>query len=86
MGAMSITADGVLQWALPDGNMVALQQFRDNVMVAAKGPAPNLAMYPVCQALEGAWNLHVLCPCCGLLLVLHGHVGPVHGGHSIRVH
>ena len=63
MGAISVTPDGILQWALPDGNTVALQQFRDNVMVAAKGPAPHLAMYPVCQALEQAWNLHVLCPC-----------------------
>ena len=64
MGAMSLTADGILQRALPDGNTVALQQLRDNVMVAAKGPTPHLAMYPVCQALEEAWNLHVLCPFC----------------------
>ena len=63
MGAMSVTRDGILQWALPDGNTVALQQFPDNVMVAAKGPAPHLAMYPVRQALEKAWELHVLCPC-----------------------
>ena len=63
MGAMSVTTYGILQWALPDGNIVALHRFRDNVIVAANGPAPHLAMYPLWQALEKARNLHVLCPC-----------------------
>ena len=48
---------------MPCGNVVALQQFRDNVMVAAKGPRPQTTMYTVCLTLQSAWKLDVLCPC-----------------------
>ena len=63
MGGMSMTTKGVLWWFLPCGNVVALRQFRDNVMVAAKGPAPHTTMYTVCHTLEAAWGLDVQCPC-----------------------
>ena len=58
-----MTDSGILQWTLPDKNVVALRQFRDNLMVAAKGPSPQSTMYPVCMAMEDIWNLRVLCPC-----------------------
>ena len=32
-------------------------------MVAAKGPSPRTAIYPVCKTIESVWNLRVLCPC-----------------------
>ena len=63
LGDLSVTDSGILQWTLPDKNVVALRQFRDNLMVAAKGPSPQSTMYPVCMAMEDIWNLRVLCPC-----------------------
>ena len=74
MGDLSVTHSGILQWLLPSGNMVALRQFRDNLLVAAKGPSPQTAMYPVCMTMESIWNLRVLYPCRDkdLSLVCHG--------------
>ena len=63
MGDMSVTDTGILQWALATGDVVALQQFHDNLMVAAKGPTPHSAMYTVCKTMQSIWGLKVLCPC-----------------------
>ena len=63
MGDMSVTVSGVLQWMLNSGDIVALQQFRDNRMVVAKGPTPRTAMYTVCCTMESIWGLRVVCPC-----------------------
>ena len=60
---MTVTETGIVQWALPAGDTVALQQFRDNLMVAAKGPTPHTTMYAVCTTMESIWDLRVLCPC-----------------------
>ena len=62
MGQMAITDGGVLQWTLRTGDVVALQQFRDNLMVAAKGPEPHTTMYTVCKTMEGILDLRVPCP------------------------
>ena len=40
---------------------MALAQFRDNVLVAAKGPGSTWAMSDVCALLQRAWPLRVLC-------------------------
>ena len=63
LGEVSVTDAGILQRCLPSGDMVALQQFRDNLMVASKGPTPHSTMYPVCMTMESIWNLRVLCLC-----------------------
>ena len=52
LGQMTVTETGIVQWVLPSGDTVALQQFRDNFMVAAKGPTPHSTMYVVCQTME----------------------------------
>ena len=54
LGGLSVTDAGILQWSMPRGNVVALQKFRDNVMVAAKGPTPHTTMYTVCMTLQSA--------------------------------
>ena len=41
----------------------SLQQFRDNLMVAAKGPDPSAAMKIVCDTMGEVGNLKVLCDC-----------------------
>ena len=46
----------------PNCNVVAQQQFKDNVMLPAKGPSPETTMYKVCRTLQEAWSLDVLCP------------------------
>ena len=51
------------RWGASGGAMGAIRQFRDNLMLAAKGPSPQSTMYPVCMAMEDIWNLRVLCPC-----------------------
>ena len=79
MGVMSVTHSGILQWTLNCGDIVALQQFRDNLMVAAKGPTPKTAMYTVCCTMESIWGLRVVCPCLDKdpNLVCHGDcMGP----------
>ena len=49
MGDMPATQSGVLQWTLQSGDIVALQQFRDNLMVATKRPTRKSTMYTVCE-------------------------------------
>ena len=51
---------------------VALQQFRDNLAVAAKGHGAPQAMAQVCDVIKEIWNLKVVCSaknsdacCCG---------------------
>ena len=74
MGDMAVTDTGIGQWTLRTGDIVALQQFRDNLIVASKGPTPRGAMYTVCKTMESIWGLKVLCPCRdkNLDLVCHG--------------
>ena len=89
MGDMSVTDSGILQWTLNSGDIIALQQFRDNVMVAAKGPTPRTTMYTVCCTMESIWGLWVLCPCRDKdpNLVCHGDCGSdsaLHGCLHIR--
>ena len=47
LGEISVTDLGISQWLLPTSNVVALQQFWDNVMAATKGPAPHETMFQV---------------------------------------
>ena len=42
---------------------MALAQFRDNVLAAAKGPGSTWAMHQVCTLLQSPSSLCVLCPC-----------------------
>ena len=45
------------------GRVIALAQFRDNILVAAKGLGISWAMTDVCKLLQHVWSLRVLCPC-----------------------
>ena len=50
-------------WTTPRGNTLSLAQFRDNVLVGAKGPTAQREMQSVCDVLSQVWNLPVLCDC-----------------------
>ena len=63
MGHMTVRDTGLFQSTLATGDLIALQQFHDNLMVAAKGPIPHSTMYTVCHAMESVWDLKALCPC-----------------------
>ena len=45
------------------GRVLALAQFRDNILVAATGPGSTWTMRDVCGILQRIWSLCVLCPC-----------------------
>ena len=42
---------------------MALAQFRDNIIVASRGPRAADTMREVCDTLSAMWKLPVLCPC-----------------------
>ena len=42
---------------------MSLAQFRDNILVGARGPSPTHEMQSVCDTLSEVWNLPVLCDC-----------------------
>ena len=50
-------------WVNSRGRVISLAQFRDNILVASKGPGSSWAMVDVCNILQRAWSLRVLCPC-----------------------
>ena len=62
MGQMTVTDTGLFQWSLAAGDIVALQHFLDNLMVATKGPTQHSTVYTVCKTIESIWDLQVLCP------------------------
>ena len=86
LGEPSVTATGILQWSLVDGNVVASRQFRDNLMVAAKGPSPHTTMYPCVHDNGGSMEPPSALPVpgqelgSGLPWCLHDQRGPLHGG------
>ena len=53
-GMSGKTSDGVAQWSSKNA-VVALQEFRDHRAMAAKGPALETVMGPVCAAFGQAW-------------------------------
>ena len=63
LGELSFTARGFPIWKNPNGRIVSLAQFRDNILVAAVGVGATWAMADVCRLLATAWSLRVLCPC-----------------------
>ena len=73
LGEVTVTNLGTLQWLLVTGNVVAVQQFRDNVMVATKGRAPHETMYQVCLTSDAIWDLRVLCTTRTLTRDVMGH-------------
>ena len=50
-------------WCTPCGRIMALAQFRDNVLVAFARPRAASDMRDVCDTLSDIWRLPVLCPC-----------------------
>jgi hypothetical protein len=50
-------------WTSSTGRIMALAQFRDNVLVASAGPRATSVVRNVCDTLTSVWNLPVLCPC-----------------------
>ena len=59
-GGVRSTDAGYPIWVSGTGRVIALAQFRDNILIAAKGPG---AMSDVCLLLQHAWSLRGLCPC-----------------------
>ena len=63
LGELHCTDSGYPIWVNGRGRVIALAQFRDNILVAAKGPGTSWAMTDVCKLLQHVWSLRVLCPC-----------------------
>ena len=63
LGRLHFTERGHPLWLTPTGNTLSLSQFRDNVMVAARGPTAKHTMKSVTDTLTEIWDLPVLCPC-----------------------
>ena len=63
LGKLSFTDAGYPVWVNSRGRVVSLAQFRDNILVASKGLGSSWAMADVCNILQRAWSLRVLCPC-----------------------
>ena len=63
LGNLSFIPRGHPLWTTPRGNVLSLAQFRDNVLVGAKGPTARHEMQHVCHTLTEVWSLPVLCDC-----------------------
>ena len=63
LGNLSFSPRGHPLWTTPRGNVLSLAQFRDNVLVGAKGPTACHEMQHVCHTLIELWSLAVLCNC-----------------------
>ena len=62
LGRFEATPSGIVQWT-GAARVLALQQFRDNLVVAAKGPNAKDSMSLVCTVMQSIWNLKVVCEC-----------------------
>ena len=51
-GVLSTSPEDYHMWHAPSGRVLALAQFRDNVIVAAAEPGSVDAMYDVCETLS----------------------------------
>ena len=63
LGELRSTDVGYPIWVSSTGRVIALAQFKDNILVSAKGPGASWAMSDVCLLVQHAWSLRVLCPC-----------------------
>ena len=62
LGRFETTPSGVVQWSGACG-VLALQQFCDNLVVAAKGPNARHSMSLVCTVMQDVSGLKVECEC-----------------------
>ena len=62
-GKLSTSPEGYPVWTSSTGHIMALAQFRDNILVAPAGPRATSVVRDVCHTLTSVWNLPVLCPC-----------------------
>ena len=62
-GNLTFSPRGHPLWHTPRGNTLSLAQFRDNVLVGAKGPRATREMQHVCLVLTETSGLPVLCEC-----------------------
>ena len=98
LGNLSFSPRGHPLWTTPRGNVLSLAQFRDNVLVGAKGPTARHEMQHVCHTLTKVWSLPVLCGCmteeqqvCTATCMTHtmtamGIITHVHGQHPPLVY
>ena len=63
IGTLTFSPRGHPLWTTVRGNTLSLAQFRDNILVGAKGPTAQTEMQHVCDTLYEVWNLPVLCDC-----------------------
>ena len=63
LGELRSTDAGYPIWVSSTSRVIALAHFKDNILVAAKGPGASWAMCDVCLLLQHAWSLRVLYPC-----------------------
>ena len=54
-GLGSMSMGSIVQW-VTDERVVAVQQFRDNLFVAAQGPGAPAAMAEVCAVMQDVWK------------------------------
>ena len=63
LGQLTFSPRGHPLWSTPRGNTISLAQFRDNVLLGARGPTASTEMQHVCDVLSETWSLPVLCDC-----------------------
>ena len=63
LGQLTFSPQGHPLWSTPRGNIISLAQFRDSVLLGARGPTAATKMQHVYDVLSETWSLSVLCDC-----------------------
>ena len=63
LGQLTFSPRGHPLWSTPRGSIISLAQFRDNVLLGARGPTALTEMQHVCDVLSKTGSLPVLCDC-----------------------
>ena len=63
LGNLTFSPRGHALWHTPRGNTLSLAQFRDDVLLGAKGSSATREMQHVCSVLTEVWGLLVHCDC-----------------------
>ena len=66
LGNLQFSPRGHPLWHTPRGNILSLAQFRDNVLVGARGRSASAEMQQVRDTLSQIWQLPMLCECMNL--------------------
>ena len=58
-GKLSTSPEGYPVWTSSTGRIMALAQFRDNILIASAGPRATSVVRDVCNTLTNAWNYNI---------------------------